>query len=855
MKKDVNSEHHYMPMQLQVGSSLLGVALAALGALLALAGHSAQSAEQLATPGPYPMERFLERIGVAKRPEAVATGPVTFAGARQDWKHLTADVSCHTLTPLQIGQKRYAKGLGAHANGTASFQLHAPLVSFLADVGVDVNPDTQGRRGSVVFSVKVDGRKVLRTPVCRGGEPPRAISLSLTNATMLELVVSDAGDGISYDQADWAEARLTDAAGKVIYLSDVLRASQATGFFPQQRLPASFVYGGVPASTILAQWPREDQAPVEQNRRIVHEVTWREPGSGLAATWRVQTFRDWPAMESRWIFTNEGKTNTRVLSQVLALDLETAVPADAARLLHCSGGLDGGMSSPNLGFEMAETRLGSATLSAAGGRSSNRDLPFFLVHNDQESNGVFVGIGWSGQWQARLDAKNASRSLRLTAEMPGLAAELPPGERIISPSILIGTYEGDSSRGGNTLRRLLCQEYVPTLAGRKPLPPVSWNSWFIFENGISAALLKAQADLAGQAGVECFCIDAGWFEGDFPNGVGNWTLNRVKFPDGLGPVGEYVAAKGMKLGLWFEPERVAANTRLAREHPQWVHRDLLDLGNPEAQEWVFQMMRHFIEEGGVKWIRFDFNTDPLATWEATDIPNQRGLAQIRHIMGLYKLLDRLRQTWPELLIEGCAGGGRRIDLETVQRSHTFWKSDNTTDLPVLRFHQTGANTFLPGAFLNVNLLPANLEFDVHSLFGGPLGLRCDWSKMNAKEQQGLAVLIRQYKQVRHLLNEDYFPLFAQDRKEQNWVGWQFQAADRQEGLVVLLRPPNSAYRAADIRLQGLVESSNYRFAALGLTSGAPLIILGQQLTEGWPVELLTPGSSRVFTYTRGEKDK
>jgi alpha-galactosidase len=294
------------------------------------------------------------------------------------------------------------------------------------------------------------------------------------------------------------------------------------------------------------------------------------------------------------------------------------------------------------------------------------------------------------------------------------------------------------------LRRLLYQEYLPALSGKKPLPPVSWNSWFIFENGISAAMLRTQADLAAQTGVEYFCIDAGWFEGEFPNGVGNWTLNRAKFPNGLAPVGAYVAAKGMTLGLWFEPERVAANTRLAREHPQWVHGDLLDLGNPAAQEWVFQMMRQFIEEGGVKWIRFDFNTDPLATWEAMDPPGQRGLSQIRHIMGRYNLLDRLMRTWPDLLIEGCASGGRRIDLETVQRSHTFWKSDDTTYLPVLRFHQTGANTFLPGTLLNANLLPANLEFDVHSLFAGPLGLRCDWSKLNAKELQDLALIIQQY---------------------------------------------------------------------------------------------------------------
>jgi alpha-galactosidase len=844
-----------MPIQLRPTSGFLGVALALLSASLAPAGHSAPSAEEVATQAPYPMERFLEQIAVVKRSEAAAQSPVSFAGARQDWKHLTADVSCHTLTPLQIGQKRYAKGLGAHANGTASFQLRAPFASFLADVGVDVNPDTQGQRGSVVFVVKVDGREVLHTPVCRGGEPPRPISLSLTNATLLELAVGDAGDGISYDQADWAEARLVDAAGKVSYLSDVVRQSQATGFLSQQRLPASFVYGGAPSSEILAQWPREDKPPVEQNRRRIHEVTWREPGGGLSVTWRVRTFRDWPAMECRWVFTNEGRTNTKVLSQVLALDLPTAVPADAAHLLHCSGGLDGGMSSPNLGFELAETRLGSATLSAAGGRSSNRDLPFFLVHNDQESNGLFVGIGWSGQWQARLDAIDPAKGLRIGTEMPGLAAALPPGERIIGPSILLGTYEGAISRGWNVLRRLLYQEYLPALSGKKPLPPVSWNSWFIFENGISAALLKAQADLAAQAGVEYFCIDAGWFEGDFPNGVGNWTLNRAKFPDGLGPVGEYVTAKGMKLGLWFEPERVAANTRLAREHPDWVHGDLLDLGNSEAREWVFQMMRHFIDEGGVRWIRFDFNTDPLPTWEKMDPPGQHGLSQIRHIMGLYKLLDRLMQTWPDLLIEGCASGGRRIDLETVQRSHTFWKSDNTADLPVLRFHQTGANVFLPGVLLNANLLPVNLEFDVHSLFAGPLGLRCDWSRLNAKEAQGLAMLIQQYKQVRYLLNEDFFPLFPQDRKEQNWVGWQFQAADRREGLVVLLRPPTSAYRAADVRLRGLIESDHYRLSALGLASAAPITLSGKQLTEGWPVVLPTLGSSRVLTYTRTGEDK
>ena len=126
----------------------------------------------------------------------------------------------------------------------------------------------------------------------------------------------------------------------------------------------------------------------------------------------------------------------------------------------------------------------------------------------------------------------------------------------------------------------------------------------------------------------------------------------------------------------------------------------------------------------MRWIRWDFNTSPLDVWNSMDAPDQKGLAQIRHIMGLYSVLDRLMASCPDLLIEGCASGGRRIDLETVKRSHTFWKSDDTGDIPSMRFHETGGNTFLPGVLLNTNVLPVSgseLPFDIASIFGGPLG--------------------------------------------------------------------------------------------------------------------------------------
>jgi alpha-galactosidase len=438
--------------------------------------------------------------------------------------------------------------------------------------------------------------------------------------------------------------------------------------------------------------------------------------------------------------------------------------------------------------------------------------------------------------------------MRITAGMRGTSLSLPPGERITSPSILLGLYDGDSRTGCNSLRRLLYDRYVPLLNGRKPTAPVSWNSWFVLSNSINEELLEREADVAAELGIEYFCIDAGWFDGDFPDGVGNWTVNRSKFPNGLGPIGKYVAAKGMKLGLWFEPERVVAKSRLAREHPEWVHGHLLDLGNPAAREWILKMMRGYIDEGAVGWIRFDFNADPLGTWDGLDAPETRGLAQIRHVMGLYDILDRLRADYPGLLIEGCASGGRRIDLETIKRSHTCWKSDETGSLPVMRFHETGGNVFLPGCLLNANLLAIDNVSSIHSLFGGPLGFGADLTKLSADAKDMTRKTIAEYKQLRGLLDMDYYPLFPQLRDQTGWIGWQFHDPATGKGFFVLLRPDGSPYESAQVHLGGLEKWSNKSVAITEVGSTGRSTMSGAELSRGWLARLLAPGDSKVFSY-------
>jgi alpha-galactosidase len=793
---------------------------------------------------------FLGDIGL----ESAATKPqppVRLVTALQDWAQLTVNASCHTKTPLKIGEKTYKEGLGSHSNGQIVFRLGTPMKTFIAEVGIDNNPDTSGGRdkASVVFIVSGDGRELARTPVCRFGEPPRRLEVPLNNVRQLELIVSDAGDGISFDQADWGDAHLVDADGKTLPLSEIVAKSRPSLVAPAVP-PASFVYGGVPSAELLKNWTRT-VATSEKKGYRAYRITWRESPAGLTATWQARVFRDRPAVEFRWFFENHGRTPAKPLTDVYALDL-LVTDANAMQLIHSSGGLTGPFppSNEGPGFFVSQSNLLSApSMSAVGGRSSVKDLPFFLLHNDADRRGLFLGVGWSGQWQADFQPDTARRTSRIRIGMPGMNLALPPVAAISSPSVLLGLYHGDADAGSNALRRTLYDQYVAPLDGKKPLPPVSWNHWFTFDNAISEDMLKRQVDAAAGLGLEYFCIDAGWFEGGFPAGVGNWTLDRAKFPNGLGPIGKYVADKGMKLGLWFEPARADASTRLAREHPEWINSGQVRMEIPEARDWLFQMMCGFIDEGHVRWIRYDYNFDPLGAWDRLDKPETRGLTQIRYLEGEYELFDRLRQKYSDLLIESCSSGGRRIDLETMRRAHTYWKSDQTGCLICARSQETGGNRFLPGGLLNTNL-PATSQasrFDLHSLFAGPLGFACDWTKLDAAARDRVRQEIAAYKRVRHLLNKDYYPLFPQTYDQSHWVGWEFHDPATGEGFIVVLRPPQSSYTAADLKLRGIEPDARYKLWSIdgSQTSNCS----GKELRSGLSIRL-APGESKVLRFQR-----
>lgn len=435
------------------------------------------------------------------------------------------------------------------------------------------------------------------------------------------------------------------------------------------------------------------------------------------------------------------------------------------------------------------------------GRSSNQDLPLLIGLAPARQEGFFCGLEWSGHWF--WDVWGTGQELGLAGGVPLQGATLAPGESLALPAVHLGFFRGDLEAGSNALRRYLATEVCPRYQGKPVVPVVSYDSWFGMENRYTAEILKAQADRAAELGVEVFVHDAAWFPGGFPAGVGNWQgTDPAKWPDGLEPFADYVRSKGMEFGLWFEIERAALGTAALIQHPEmfltapppkqhyggvWGPQAHLNLARRDAQDWVIETVGNWIKRLDVRWSRWDYNIEPQSFWQAAD---PTGKIQFAYMEGLYRVLDVLMQEHPNWRVEGCASGGRRIDLGTLRRSHVFWISDEVESALNCRRMQAAANRFLPGHLLNSSL-PTWLgggeqvldETAILSRMLGKLSFDGDiasWSPAFVKRAAGL---IRQFKSVRHLFSQDFYQLLPVPRQPEDPDAVQFASHDGREHVV------------------------------------------------------------------------
>jgi alpha-galactosidase len=724
--------------------------------------------------------------------------------------------------PLQIGDKQYSRGLFCHAVSKVIVRLPGAAKSFAATIGVDSNEQTRPGRGSVVFSVNVGEKKVFTSPVMREGMPGVPVQVELGDAKELVLEVGDGGDGISCDQADWADARVEMADGTTVWLGDMpisgfnARTFNAEPFF-------SFTYDGKPSAELLKTWTLSRAARQIDENRIEHTLTYTDPKTGLVLRCVGVEYRDFPTVEWTLYFKNTSEKDTPILADIQALDTDVQRMVGASSdlfefRLHHQKGAPATVSD----YQPFETVLAPGTqtrLSSAGGRPCDKDFPYFNIQQPT-SEGLIVAVGWPGQWAATL-ARDAGNGLRIRAGQELTHFKLLPGEEVRTPLMVLQFWKGkDWIRAQNVWRRWMLAHNVPRPGGK--LPPIQHTpcSSHQFEE-MYKTTTKDQIyfiDRYIEEGVkpDYWWMDAGWYPCD-PAGwpkTGTWEVDTRRFPKGLREVSDHAHSKGVKIIVWFEPERVAGGTWLSDNHPEWIFggKDggLLDLGNPQAWKWLTQHVNKVIDDQGIDLYRQDYNIAPLSFWRGADAKDRQGISEIRYVTGYLAYWDDLRKHHPDMLIDSCASGGHRNDLETMRRSVPLLRSDYILEPVGNQGHTYGISLWIPYYGTGGNAIDLYLLRSVMCPgFNSCLDMRRKDLNFDLFRKA-----MKQWREYAPNFLGDYYPLTPYSLDGTAWMAWQFDRPESGEGMVQAFRHSDSVYDSIQVRLRGLEPDAVYTLTNL-----------------------------------------
>ncbi len=808
-----------------------------------------------AAPLPTPQEIAEAHRWLAAKVEPPAAGPRYEAGLVVLANH--DPVLRNTRgegRPLTLGKTAYTRGLYCHAVSKLIVRLPGPGKTFTAIVGVDSNDQTSGGRGSVVFSVSVAGKQRFRSETLHEGMKAVPVAVDLGGASEFLLEVGDAGDGISCDQSDWADAKVVLNDGTSVWLGDL---PLAEGTPPSAGDPPfSFVYGGTPAAMLLKQWQvKRESCPLDA-QRTRHMLTYSDPKTGLSVRWTAIEYHDFPTVEWTLAFKNEGTADTPLLSEIQAVDTQFQRGAEGEFTLHYN---TGSPCSPN-DYEPHAQPLGpraAQRITTSGGRSTDAHMPYFNVQ--WPGQGVIVVLGWPGQWAADF-IRNDSTGLRVRGGQELTHFKLHPGEEVRSPLAVIQFWKGDWIRSQNIWRRWMAAHNL-SHPGGKSMPPAVMvcmsDSYPGMKSNAADEIRYIDRYVKAGAKLDYWWIDAGWYPcGDGWWNVGTWKPDPQRYPKGLREVADRVHAGGMKLVVWFEPERVTAGSWLAEHHPQWVlggkKGGLLNLGDPEARTWLTEHVDKMIKEQGIDLYRQDFNMEPLGFWRNNDPPDRQGITEIRHVEGFLAYWDELHRRHPDMPIDTCASGGRRNDLETLRRAFPLLRSDYRFVPAGTQSHTYGMALWIPYYGTGVGAVS---DYVVRSHWSPWLGIGPNEIPGKGPDWANFQRMIAELRRVAPYYSGDYYPLSGYNLDETAWMAWQFDRPDLGEGVVQAFRRSGSYYESARFPLGGL--EADARYVITDMDSGRSQVQTGRELTDkGLTVSLDKPASACVLLYKKaGSRDK
>jgi alpha-galactosidase len=509
-------------------------------------------------------------------------------------------------------------------------------------------------------------------------------------------------------------------------------------------------------------------------------------------------------------------------------------------------------------------QTGSHVIESRRGSTSHQANPWFAIdrpgQTTEENGPVWFGaLGWSGSWRITVE-QTAMRQVRVTGGFNpfDFGYRLKPGEQLETPPFYAGFTSGGWGEASRILHRFERQSILP--GGKNaPLRPILYNSWEATEFNVSEAGQLALAEKASKLGVERFVIDDGWFgqRKDDHAGLGDWYVNKDKFPHGLKPVIDRVHALGMDFGIWVEPEMVNPDSDLYRKHPEWAmnfpgrprsearNQLLLNLAREDVKEYVFHWLDQLVSDNDIAFLKWDYNRNwSEPGWDEVAPEDQKKI-YVAYVHNLYDILERLRAKHPKLEIESCSGGGGRVDLGILRFVEEVWTSDNTDALDRLTLQDGFTQAYAPGIMMAwVTDVPSGIDRRVVPLkfrfmvaMTGSLGLGGNLNKYSPEEMQEAAKYVAYYKRIRPTVQQGaLYRLIAPEGSE--YSANEYVSSDgRQAVLFAFLHSQQFGAPFPTVTLRGLAEDAVYKVDAVdaaqvrevGMLSGAYLMHHGVDL--------------------------
>ncbi|HEX4489477.1 MAG TPA: alpha-galactosidase, partial [Terriglobales bacterium] len=561
--------------------------------------------------------------------------------------------------PLKIATESFATGIHCPSKGTIQVHLPAPGKRFTAAVGVDSNDISYYSslgRSDVTVAVEVKGKQVFKTPAMHEGMAAIPVDVDLAGTTDFTLLVAGKDAAIDWDQVDFANAKATLGDGRELGL-ETLPTAPLSGNYTADPI-FSFVFDGKKSGDLLKGWTLQRSSREIDSNQTEHTQTYHDPKTGLELRVVGIEYHDFPTVEWTLYFKNTGKADSPILEKIEALDTKLERSGNGEFVLHHNKGAPATAND----YEPYETPLeknSDHALRAKGGRPSNGDLPYFNLAWPDE--GAIIVVGWPGQWAGQLTRDGANGvQIRVGQELTHF--KLLPGEEVRTPRIVMTFWKGEWRRSQNMWRRWMMAHNMPHPGGQLPPPQMAGNTSREYVEMTEATdrdeNMFIDRYVEEKLNPDYFWMDAGWYpnNGSWVN-TGTWEVDTKRFPKGLRAVSDNAHAKGVKIIVWFEPERVTKGSWLYENHPEWLltptpnpgdqlydnEWKLFNFGDPLALQWMTDHVDKLINEQGIDLYRQDFNMDPLNYWRAHDAADRQGITEIRYVTGYLAYWDELRR--------------------------------------------------------------------------------------------------------------------------------------------------------------------------------------------------------------------